>query len=150
MNDWNEENFDFDAEFSNNNSEEMDDILQDLGGSSLLGTRRRVSSFSFDLHAIPLSLSINKISDEEALGKSISLFSAITLIIGMCIGSGIFSSPGPVLLYSSSVGLALFIWFVAGILAITGALCYAELGTMIPTSGGEHPYLKRAYGYDKR
>jgi len=62
------------------------------------------------------------------------------------VGSGIFSSPGPVLLYSNSVGLALVIWLAAGLLAITGALCYAELGTMMPTSGGEHPYLLKAYG----
>ena len=62
------------------------------------------------------------------------------------VGSGIYASPGPVLAYTKSIGMALVIWFVSGLLAITGSLCYAELGTMIPSSGGEHSYLLRAFG----
>lgn len=42
--------------------------------------------------------------------------------------------------------MSLFIWFIAGVLAICGALCYAELGCAMPQSGGEHPYFMRAYG----
>jgi amino acid transporter len=45
-------------------------------------------------------------------------------------------SPGPILNYAGSVPMALVVWIAAGLLAMTGALCYAELGTMIPSSGG--------------
>lgn len=66
--------------------------------------------------------------------------------LGSIIGSGIFASPGPVLEHAESVGNALLVWVFAGLLAMTGGLCYAELGTMIPESGGDHPYLLRAFG----
>jgi hypothetical protein len=109
--------------------------------------RRLNSSFSFDLHAIPLSLSIGPADRHQGnttrLTPGISLLSGIALIIGICIGSGIFSSPGPILNYAGSVPAALSVWIAAGLLAMTGALCYAELGTMIPDSGGEHAYLSR-------
>ncbi|OUM60011.1 hypothetical protein PIROE2DRAFT_30995, partial [Piromyces sp. E2] len=78
--------------------------------------------------------------------RHVTLFQGVNLIIGLMIGSGIFASPGPVLQYSGSIGASLMIWLLAGLLALTGALCYAELGTMIPASGGEHPYLALAYG----
>jgi amino acid transporter len=42
--------------------------------------------------------------------------------------------------------MSLVVWAVAGLLAICGALCYAELGCSMPQSGGEHPYFMRAYG----
>ncbi len=96
-------------------------------------------------HAVPLSLTTENTADPQ-LRKSIGLGSGIALIVSSIIGSGIFASPGPVLKYTESVGMALVVWFVAGLLALTGALCYAELGTMITDSGGEHPYLMRAYG----
>jgi amino acid transporter len=96
-------------------------------------------------HTVPLSLTAQDDPDPQ-LAKSISLFSGVALIVSSIIGSGIFASPGPVLKYVDSVGMALIVWVVAGLLALTGALCYAELGTMIPSSGGEHPYLVRAYG----
>ncbi|KAJ3042692.1 hypothetical protein HDV00_006749 [Rhizophlyctis rosea] len=102
-------------------------------------------SFDFDnVHAFPLASTLSK--SETELAPNVSLWSGIALIIGMSIGSGIFASPGPVFSHAGSVGAALVVWVVAGLLAITGALSYAELGSMIPTSGGEHPYLMRAYG----
>ncbi|XP_061881257.1 b(0,+)-type amino acid transporter 1 isoform X2 [Entelurus aequoreus] len=80
------------------------------------------------------------------LQKELGLLSAVCLIVGTMIGSGIFISPKAVLLYSGGVGPCLLIWAACGVLAIMGALCYAELGTMIPKSGGEHSYLMEALG----
>ncbi|KAI8806182.1 amino acid permease-domain-containing protein [Cladochytrium replicatum] len=94
------------------------------------------------IYSIPLSLSRR----DGELKRSVSLFSGLSLIVGMCIGSGIFASPGPIFGYTGSVGMSLIVWIGAGLLAMTGSLCYAELGTMIPASGGEHPYLMKAYG----
>lgn len=47
---------------------------------------------------------------------------------------------------SSAYGTALIVWFISGLLALCGALCYAELGTMLPMNGGEAVYLGRAFG----
>ncbi|XP_077568645.1 b(0,+)-type amino acid transporter 1-like isoform X2 [Stigmatopora nigra] len=80
------------------------------------------------------------------LQKEVGLLSAVCLIVGTMIGSGIFISPKAVLLHSGAVGPCLLIWAACGVLAILGALCYAELGTMIPKSGGEYSYLMEAFG----
>ncbi|ORX54515.1 amino acid transporter [Hesseltinella vesiculosa] len=74
------------------------------------------------------------------------LLSSINMIVGLIIGSGIFASPGPVTAKVGAVGPSLMMWLVGGILSYLGAMCYAELGTMITKSGGEYQYLTKAYG----
>ncbi|XP_068090965.1 solute carrier family 7 member 13-like [Hyperolius riggenbachi] len=82
-----------------------------------------------------------------ALKKTIGYFSAVNFIFNVILGTGIFISPGAVLLYSQlNVGVSLVIWAVCGLISITGALCYAELGTTFPSSGGEFFYIKRSLG----
>jgi len=78
--------------------------------------------------------------------RGIGLLSGVSLIISSIIGSGIFISPQNVMLYSGSVGNTLLIWLFAGVLALFGAISYAEVGTMIPKSGGEFPIIKEAFG----
>lgn len=77
---------------------------------------------------------------------SLKLVDGIAVIFGLMVGSGIFSSAGLVYANVGSAGMSLVIWLFTGLLALTGALCYAELGTMIPGSGGEAPYLERGFG----
>uniref|UniRef100_A0A670K4V4 Solute carrier family 7 member 9 n=1 Tax=Podarcis muralis TaxID=64176 RepID=A0A670K4V4_PODMU len=78
--------------------------------------------------------------------SQVGLLSGICVIVGTVIGSGIFVSPKAVLANVGAVGPCLVIWAACGVLATLGALCFAELGTMITKSGGEYPYLMEAFG----
>src|SRR5919197_1001646 len=71
---------------------------------------------------------------------------AVSIIIGIVIGAGIFETPPLILNNVSGPGTALAVWALAGLLSLCGALCYAELATTYPRSGGDYVYLSRAYG----
>lgn len=73
--------------------------------------------------------------------QKLGIVSATSYLVGDIIGSGIFVSPTDILQYSGSVGLSLIIWTGCGLLSLLGALCYVELGTSIPYSGGDFAYL---------
>ncbi|CAF2946510.1 unnamed protein product [Rotaria sp. Silwood2] len=80
--------------------------------------------------------------EEVTLKRHLGLFSGVCFIVGIIIGSGIFVSPKNVLKDTKSVGFCLIVWAVCGLLALLGALCYAEIGTVIPRNGAEIAYLK--------
>ncbi len=70
----------------------------------------------------------------------------MALVIANMIGAGIFTTTG---FQAADLGHPLFIfvlWVVGGILALVGALCYAELGAMMPHAGAEYVYLRETYG----
>lgn len=81
-----------------------------------------------------------------AMKKQINLFQGVAIIVGIIVGSGIFVSPVGILQNVKSVGMSFILWIVCGIYNALGAVCYAELGTMIPQSGGEYVYIRRAFG----
>jgi amino acid transporter len=74
------------------------------------------------------------------------LRNGIGIIVGIIVGSGIFVSPRGVLQQCGSIGLSLIVWGTCGLTALLGGLCYAELGTSIPTSGGPYSYILAAFG----
>ncbi|KAL2025107.1 hypothetical protein VTK56DRAFT_109 [Thermocarpiscus australiensis] len=78
--------------------------------------------------------------------KTLTYLNGLSLIVGLIIGSGIFSSPSQVNSNAGSPGAALIVWVVAGILAWTGAASYAELGGAIPLNGGAQIYLSKIFG----
>ncbi|KAF2834297.1 high-affinity methionine permease-like protein [Patellaria atrata CBS 101060] len=84
-------------------------------------------------------------SDSRKLGVT----SAVFLIINKMIGTGIFSTPSGIFAATGSVGVALFLWVIGGIVTFAGLSVYLEFGLQIPLSGGEKNYLERVYRHPK-
>jgi basic amino acid/polyamine antiporter, APA family len=71
---------------------------------------------------------------------------AIAIVVGNVIGSGIFAKPGRIAAEAGRFDLIIAVWIVGGVLCLLGALCFAELATMLPHAGGLYVYLREAYG----
>ncbi|MCD6579954.1 amino acid permease [bacterium] len=77
--------------------------------------------------------------------EKVSLFTAISFVIANMIGTGVFTSIGFQLLDINDVFAVLLLWVIGGVIAITGANVYGELGSVMPRSGGEYHYLSEIY-----
>jgi amino acid transporter len=85
--------------------------------------------------------------DAHMEANSLGLWDAVSIIVGIIIGVGIFVTPGPdVFAKVPHPAIAIALWVLGGALALVGALCYAELASTYPRSGGEYVYLTRAFG----
>jgi len=80
------------------------------------------------------------------LAKELTLYGLIMVAIGSCIGSGIFVTPAQIAGRIPSSGLILLVWALGGLIAMTGALTFGELGSLFPKAGGIYVFLKEAYG----
>jgi len=85
-------------------------------------------------------------TDRELVPARLGLFDAVSLIVGIIIGVGIFETPARVFRQAPDPFWGLAVWAIAGVIALLGALCFAELASAYPRSGGEYVYLTRAYG----
>ncbi|HEY7304014.1 MAG TPA: amino acid permease [Bryobacteraceae bacterium] len=80
------------------------------------------------------------------LPRKLGMLDATVMIIGIVIGAGIFVLPNLIARDLPSAPAVLSLWIVSGILSVIGALAYAELGAMMPVTGGLYVYLREAYG----
>lgn len=158
--DYNDEEDDEDLRKEHNDSDQAALLKEQDQGDERPARPRRTSTGSvFDFRANTFFLAA---SSEEAsrsdgsLGRSgsrgrsvaepIGITAGIALIVGMQIGSGIFSSPGVVAKETGAVASALLCWFGAGLLSWAGASSFAELGSALPLNGGAQAYLDAAFG----
>ncbi len=80
------------------------------------------------------------------LVRGLTLTDSIALVIGTIIGTGVFLKTATMSQTLGNPTWVLLAWVVGGLLSLTGALAYAELGSIMPDAGGEYIYLKEGYG----
>lgn len=71
---------------------------------------------------------------------------AMVIIVGIVVGAGIFRTPSLVAANTGSWELFLLVWLLGGLVSLIGALCYAELTTTFPNTGGDYHFLMQAFG----
>lgn len=82
----------------------------------------------------------------DGLSRQLGFWDAVSIIAGIMIGAGIFAVPGIIARSVPSPSGILAVWVFAGALSFLGALAYAELGAMMPHTGGHYVYLREAFG----
>lgn len=83
---------------------------------------------------------------QEGLIRAIGLSGATLLVIGNVIGSAIFLTSGGMAAELQSLPALLAAWVAGGLLTMAGGLTYAEMGAMLPRTGGMYVFLEEAYG----
>src|SRR5437588_10168537 len=84
--------------------------------------------------------------EAEPIRPQLGLWDTVSIIIGIMVGAGIYETVPGIFKNVPNGWSAIGIWVVAGVLSFIGALCYAELASTYPRSGGDYVYLTRAYG----
>jgi APA family basic amino acid/polyamine antiporter len=86
------------------------------------------------------------VKEASNLPRKLGLIDALAIVIGMVIGGGIFLVPNLIARELKSVTAILAVWVFAGVISFFGALACAELGTALPSTGGQYVFLREAYG----
>jgi amino acid transporter len=82
----------------------------------------------------------------ERLPRRLGAASAVAVLVGSTIGSGIFRSPAELAQHVNQLGLFALVWILGGVVALAGALTMAELAAMHPRTGGLYVYIREAFG----
>ncbi len=80
------------------------------------------------------------------LPRKLGLADCLAIVVGTIIGSAIFIVPSAIARSLPAAPLMLLVWVAAGLLSLFGALAFAELGAMLPDTGGQYVYLREAFG----
>ncbi len=82
----------------------------------------------------------------ESTGRRLGGFAAFNVVAGAMIGVGIFIYPPAVAALVPDPAAFFAVWLVAGLVAVAGAVAYAELGVLMPRAGGDYVFLREAFG----
>lgn len=82
----------------------------------------------------------------DKLKRNVSGFNAYAMVVGTIIGTGVFFKPQAVFDATGSASLGLISWVIGCFLGLCGGLIFAEVGTLIPETGGMMTYLEKIYG----
>jgi APA family basic amino acid/polyamine antiporter len=82
----------------------------------------------------------------QNLKKEIGFYGLTMIAVGACIGSGVFLTPSDIAFQLGDGKWVLIAWLIGGIVALTGALTFAELGALFPEAGGVYAYLQIGFG----
>jgi APA family basic amino acid/polyamine antiporter len=85
-------------------------------------------------------------TSDDGLRRVIGSAGAVAIVVGAVIGVGIFFAPSNVARIAGSAELAMWTWVLGGVVALLGALTFAELGGMYPHTAGQYEVLRDAYG----
>lgn len=85
-------------------------------------------------------------STTSSLAQKVGFWSATAIIIGSIIGSGVFMKPASMAAQLGSPIWLSLVWIIAGVFTLFGALVYAELGAMMPETGGIYVYFRKIFG----
>src|SRR5204862_2267729 len=92
----------------------------------------------------PLATPMDRWGDR--LPRRLGFWSAVAVLVGSTIGGGIFRTPA-IIAERVPAPLAMFgVWILGGLLALCGALTYAELAALYPRSGGVYVYIREGFG----
>ena len=80
------------------------------------------------------------------LQRQLGLWASISIVVGSVIGSGIFMKPATMAAQVGSPLALLLVWVVAGIVSLFGGMINAEVGTVLPKTGGQYVYFRHMYG----
>src|SRR5262245_57667524 len=83
---------------------------------------------------------------QSRLPRTLGLWSAVALVVGITIGSGIFRSPAGIAQKVPDPTLMLLLWVVGGAITLCGALSLGELAAALPETGGLYAYLREGWG----
>lgn len=89
---------------------------------------------------------VERRGDERALLRVLGPWHAAALVVGTVVGTGIFLKSATMAQLCGSATWVLAAWAVAGVLSLTGAMTYAELGGAFPEAGGAYVFLREAWG----
>lgn len=78
--------------------------------------------------------------------RHVSVLYVVMVAVAMVVGAGIFRSPADIAASTGSAPWFFGSWIAGGLITLAGALCFAELATMLPSAGGDYHFLKSTYG----
>ena len=80
------------------------------------------------------------------LERKLGLWACVSIVAGAVIGSSIFMKPATMAAQTGSPVILLAVWVVAGIISLFGGMINAEIGCVLPKTGGQYVYFRHMYG----